>query len=117
MERKIDSKNPIETLELIDSMIKGYLLHKNIMEDGKINLLDLPLFIGFMPVLYKSFVGIQNIENELAAIDDDGKMAIKAKIREFCIEEDEVLEELIEELTELIFNMVGVITKFVYYLK
>ena len=117
MERKPDPKNPIETLELIDGMLKGFLLNKNVMEDGKINLLDLPAFIGFLPVLYKSFVGIQNIENELAAIDDDGRLAIKNKIREFCIKEDEVLEELIEELTELIFNMIGVITKFVYYLK
>ena len=113
----VDPKNPVETIEIIDALLSGWELHGEVMEDGKINFMDIPYVIAKLPTLWKGFVGIDVIDDEMAVVDDEGKAKIKAKIEEFVIADEEELEKLIEELMELLLQIVRVAKKFTNYFK
>jgi hypothetical protein len=111
----VDPKNPVETIEFIDGLLSGWVLHNEVMADGKVNFMDIPYAIAKLPALWKGFVGIDIIDDEMAVVNDEGKAKIKAKIAEFVIASDEILEQLIEELMALLLEIVRVSKKFTEY--
>ena len=108
---------PKETLELIEALLKGWQLNKDIMEDSKVGLDDIAHGIAAMPTLWKGFAGVDKVDDEMAALDDEGRALIKAKIEEFVLANDKELEALIEELLEMILNLVSIAKKITNYLK
>lgn len=112
-----DPKNPIETIEFITAMLQSWKTYQDISADGKVNLLDLPAVFSAAPTLWKGFVGLDNIDNELLVIDEEGRAKIKAKIEEFVLVQDPELEDLVEDIVQLVLNMTEVAAKTVQYFK
>ena len=113
---EVNPDNPVETLELIDAMIASWKAEHEIMENGKIDVGDIPIVWVTAPKLFKGFVGIKYVDNELAVITDAGKDKIKEKISEFVIAGDAELESLVEDTLEMLLTMVGLAKRYMSYL-
>lgn len=109
---------PTETIELVEAMLRSWKLYGEVMTDGKINVMDFPAVFAASPVLWKGFVGVDKIDNELKDLDDAGKAAIKAKIEEFVLTPtNEELEKLVEDLLKTVIMMVEVGLRTAAYIK
>jgi len=108
---------PTQTIEFIKALLTGWKLSETVMEDGKINFMDIPAIIAAAPALWTGFVGIDKVDDEMAHIDDEGKAEIKAVIAEFVVADDEELEALVEETMQMVLDVVGLSKRFVLYFK
>ncbi|HNW88183.1 MAG TPA: hypothetical protein PKN48_00840 [Bacteroidales bacterium] len=113
-----DPKNPVQTLEFLEAMLRAWKLNAEIMEDKKIDFKDLPYVFGAAPVLWKGFVGLDQIDDEMLVIDDDGRALISAKVEEFVVTPtNEELEMVVENLMKLVLHMVEVSVETIAYFK
>lgn len=113
-----DPKNPIQTIEFLEAVLRSWKLQAEVLADKKVTIGDFPAVFAAAPVLWKGFVGVDEIDNEMQVVDDDGRALIKAKIEEFVITPtNEELEALVEGLMAMVLNMVEMAAKTVAYFK
>lgn len=112
-----DPKNPVETIEFLDAMLKSWEMYGKIMEDKKVNIADFPTFLAGAPYLYKGFIGFDKIDDELKVVDADGRALINAKVAEFVLADNAELEVVVENLLALVLDMVETAAKTVAYFK
>ena len=113
----VDPANPKQTIEFIDGLLTAWKAQELIMADGKVNWTDLPIALSAAPVLWKGFVGIDVIDDEMLVVNDEGQEKIREKIGEFVFAGDPEAEELIEEIVELVLEIVRVAKKAVEHFK
>ena len=113
----VDPDNPVETIELVRALIAGYKAQEEILEDDKVDPLDMLHVIRAAPKLWTGFVGIKYVDDELAEISDEGKAKLRSAIEEFVIAGQEELEQLVEDYMALLMEMAALAKRTIDHFK
>ena len=102
---KLDPDNPKETLELLDFVFVGFKTEKAVNEDKKFTKGDILHLLKAGPTVFRGFIGLKYIDDELNNLSDLGHEKIREKITSF-VHDDERTEAFIELVMEWLLKTV-----------
>lgn len=74
------SANVKETVELVDGLLGLIDLATKAQSDGKIDIMDLPLLLGVIPLISPAVAGVKEIPAEIGHISSEDAQAVVAHV-------------------------------------